>query len=290
MKRILVNMNRSGYFWHELDNTSLLSDNPVVKMKREISEDSHPSITAMRTYEQFNYLFMKGNGDYILSIRNLNDPRIDGSGRNLKQHVIFEDEDKDLLLKMLAYYLTQPAEFEKWITNESFKPGQNDALCKLATFNKKIEELKKAKLNPILKDCEFAISSLKSAEWLQEKLHISGVCVADYLNMLDALRGETLLTGNGGNGDGSGSSVNTDTAGQTGDAAVQPQNTAGQAKDTADRVDIPAVHIPEGTDSDRDATRQVAKIQQELKMWKWRALALAALAAGSILALLYKCN
>lgn len=194
MKRILVNMNRSGYFWHELDNTELLLDNPVVKMKREISEDSHPSITAMRTYEQFNYVFMKGNGDYILSIRNLNDPRIDGSNRNLKQHVIFEDEDKDLLLKMLAYYLTKPSEFENWITNVCFLPGQNDALCKLDPFNKKIEQIKKATLTPVLKDCEFAASSLKSAEWLQEKLEIKDVNVAEYLNKLDAMKGTAFLT------------------------------------------------------------------------------------------------
>ena len=193
MKRILVNMNRSGYFWHELDNTELLPDNPVAKMKREISEDSHPSITAMRTYEQFNYVFMKGNGDYILSIRNLNDPRIDGSNRNLKQHVIFEDEDKDLLLKMLAYYLTKPSEFENWITNVCFLPGQNDALCKLDPFNKKIEQIKKATLTPVLKDCEFAASSLKSAEWLQEKLEIKGVNVAEYLNKLDTMRGTDFL-------------------------------------------------------------------------------------------------
>lgn len=194
MKRILVNMNRSGYFWHELDNTALLSNNPVVKMKREISEDSHPSISAMRTYEQFNYLFMKGNGDYILSIRNLNDPRTDGSRRSLKQHVIFEDEDKELLLKMLAYYLTKPTEFEKWITNECFKPGQNDALCRTIPFNEKIDLIKKSTLNPILKDCEFAISSLKSAEWLQEKFGLTGINIAEYLNQLDAMKGTVFLT------------------------------------------------------------------------------------------------
>ncbi|MCR5504794.1 MAG: hypothetical protein K6E94_04440 [Elusimicrobiaceae bacterium] len=194
MKRILVNMNRSGYFWHELDGTTLHSDNPVVKMKREISEDSHPCITAMRTYEQYNYVFMKGNGDYVLAIRDLNDPRTDGSGRSLKQHVIFEDEDKDLLLKLLAYYLSQPSKFERWITGECFLPGQNDALCKLVPFNQKIEQIKEATLNPVLKDCEFAISSLKSAEWLQEKLEIKGVNVAEHLNKLDAMKGTTFLT------------------------------------------------------------------------------------------------
>jgi len=193
MKRILVNMNRSGYFWHELDSTALLSENSVLKMKREISEDSHPAVSAMRTYEQFNYLFMKGNGDYILSIRNLNDPRTDGSDRNLKQHVIFEDEDRELLLKLLAYYLSQPTEFERWITGECFLPGQNDALCKLVPFNQKIEQIKKATLNPVLKDCEFAVSSLKSAEWLQEKFEIKGVNVVEYLNKLDAMRGTDFL-------------------------------------------------------------------------------------------------
>ena len=182
MKRILVNMNRSGYFWHELDSTALHSDNPVVKMKREISEDSHPCITAMRTYEQYNYVFMQGNGDYVLAIRDLNDPRTDGSGRSLKQHVIFEDEDKELLLKLLAYHLSQSSEFERWITGECFLPGQNDALCRLAPFNQKIKQIKEATLNPVLKDCEFAISSLKSAEWLQEKLEIKGVNVAEHLN------------------------------------------------------------------------------------------------------------
>lgn len=194
MKRILINMNRSGYFWHELDNTALLSNNPVVKMKREISEDSHPSISAMRTYEQFNYLFMKGSGDYILSIRNLNDPRTDGAGRSLKQHVIFEDEDKELLLKILAYYLTQPEEFEKWITNECFKPGQNDALCKTKPFLEKIEQIKKSTLNPIMQDCEFAISSHQSAEWLQEKLLIKGVNVSEFQNKLDDMKGTKFLT------------------------------------------------------------------------------------------------
>ena len=187
-------MNRSGYFWHELDCTALLSDNPVVKMRREISEDSHPAIASMRTYEQFNYVFMKGNGDYILSIRNLNDPRIDGSERSLKQHVIFEDEDRELLLKLLAYYLSEPAEFERWITCECFKPGQNDALCKIVPFNQKIEQIKKATLNPVLKDCEFAASSLKSAEWLQEKFWIKGVNVAAHLNKLDAMKGTTFLS------------------------------------------------------------------------------------------------
>ena len=159
MKRLLVNMNRSGYFWHELSPVPQPDSNTgelTAKMKREISEDSYPSITAMRTYEQYNYVFMKGNGDYILAIRNLNDPRTDGSGRSLKQHVIFEDEDKDLLLKLLAFYLSDPKDFEQWITGECFKPGQNDALCKLVPFSEKLEKIKKSTLNPSLKKYEFA--------------------------------------------------------------------------------------------------------------------------------------
>ena len=197
MKRLLVNMNRSGYFWHELSPVPQPDSNTgelTAKMKREISEDSYPSITAMRTYEQYNYVFMKGNGDYILAIRNLNDPRTDGSGRSLKQHVIFEDEDKDLLLKLLAFYLSDPKDFEQWITGECFKPGQNDALCKLVPFSEKLEKIKKSTLNPSLKKYEFAISSSQSAEWLQEKLEIKGVNVAEYLNKLDSLIGTNLIS------------------------------------------------------------------------------------------------
>lgn len=257
MKRILVNMNRSGYFWHELDNTAL-SDKSVVKMKREISEDSHPAIASMRTYEQFNYIFMQGNGDYILAIRNLNDPRVDGSGRNLKQHVIFEDEDKDLLLKMLAYYLTWPEDFETWITSECFKPGQNDALCKMEPFNKKIEEIKKAQLNPILETCDFAISSLKSAEWLQEKFRIKGINVAEYLNKLDTLKGTKLISFE---------------PSPKPTIEQQLQSTINQLMDEKQQL----------TDEKQHLQLQLESVRTELKKWKLYAGLLAVIAGGVVL-------
>ena len=258
MKRILVNMNRSGYFWHELDGTALHSDNPVVKMKREISEDSHPCITAMRTYEQYNYVFMKGNGDYVLAIRDLNDPRTDGSGRSLKQHVIFEDEDKELLLKLLAYHLSQPSEFERWITGECFKPGQNDALCKLVPFNQKIEQIKEATLNPVLKDCEFAISSLKSAKWLQEKLDIKNVNVGEHLNRLDAMKGTTFLTFGSERG-----------------RIVEPPQHA-KCEQTINRL----------RDENQQLQADLKIAQKNLMKWKLYATILAVIAGISILALL----
>lgn len=258
MKRVLVNMNRSGYFWHELSNTELLdstSENPIVKMKREISEDSHPSISAMRTYEQYNYVFMKGNEDYILAIRNLNDPRTDGSGRSLKQHVIFEDEDKELLLKLLAYYLSSPDEFEKWMTNECFLPGQNDALCKLVPFNEKIDQLKEKNLNPKLKDLEFAISSSQSAQWLQEKLEIKNVNVAAYLNKLDAMKGANLFSQDEGFGE-------------------KPTTKDQQPPVNTDSTD---------TDQLRD---ELNATQEDLKKWKRYAMALATIAGAAILILI----
>lgn len=271
MKRILVNMNRSGYFWHELDSTALHSDNPVVKMKREISEDSHPCITAMRTYEQYNYVFMQGNGDYVLAIRDLNDPRTDGSGRSLKQHVIFEDEDKELLLKLLAYHLSQPSEFERWITGECFLPGQNDALCKLAPFNQKIKQIKEATLNPVLKDCEFAISSLKSAEWLQEKLEIKGVNVAEHLNKLDAIKGATFL------------SFGT----ERGPIVVPPQPpvTPPQPPVKTDHTQCEQT-INQLRNENQQLQAELNMAQKDLMKWKLYAAILAVMAGISILALL----
>jgi len=271
MKRILVNMNRSGYFWHELDSTALHSDNPVVKMKREISEDSHPCITAMRTYEQYNYVFMQGNGDYVLAIRDLNDPRTDGSGRSLKQHVIFEDEDNELLLKLLAYHLSQPSEFERWITGECFLPGQNDALCRLAPFNQKIKQIKEATLNPVLKDCEFAISSLKSAEWLQEKLEIKGVNVAEHLNKLDAMKGTKFL------------SLGT----ERGPIVVPPQPpvTPPQPPVKTDHTRCEQT-INQLRNENQQLQAELNMAQKDLMKWKLYAAILAVMAGISILALL----
>lgn len=283
MKRILVNMNRSGYFWHELTDVPSTDSNPeaiIVKMKREISADSHPSLTAMRTYEQYNYVFMKGNGDYILAIRNLNDPRTDGSGRSLKQHVIFEDDDKDLLLKLLAFYLSSSGDFEEWITGDCFKPGQNDALCKLVPFNKKIEEIRNCQLDSRLRNCEFAISSLQNAKWLQEKLQINGASVEDYLNKLDALRGEALLVGAVDIVGIGSSKVVTNTVNVS-------KNTTGKVNDTTKQFSQTTTEVSAGGEEENDTTRQVAKIQQELKKWKWCAVALATIAGGSILVLLY---
>lgn len=257
MKRVLVNMNRSGYFWHELNNIALLdsnSENPVVKMKREISEDSHPSISAMRTYEQYNYVFMKGNEDYILAIRNLNDPRTDGSGRSLKQHVIFEDEDKELLLKLLAYYLSSPDEFEKWMTNECFLPGQNDALCKLVPFNKKIQQLKEENLDPKLKGVDFAISSSQSAQWLQEKLEIKDVNVADYLNKLDSMEWNELQ--------------------------------CPIAQDTVTPSDERDKTIRNLREENRQLLEELEKEQENMKKWKRYAMVSAVIAGASILILI----
>lgn len=275
MKRILVNMNRSGYFWHELSdvpNADDCSGALVAKMKREISEDSCPSISAMRTYEQYNYVFMKGNGDYILAIRNLNDPRTDGSGRSLKQHVIFEDNDRDLLLKLLAFYLSSPGNFEAWITGECFKPGQNDALCKLVPFHKKIEEIKKCRLDPRLKDCEFAVSSLQSAKWLQEKLQIKGIDIEASLNRLDSLKGEPLLE-EPGETDGSHIDVVADGTKEK----AQQQETIGQPQQTPTTV-------PAASNED-----EVKLQKQQMTKWKWCAVA-AIIAGASVLLLLYKCN
>lgn len=285
MKRILVNMNRSGYFWHELNDTSLsdaASGTHAVKMNREISDDSHPSITALRTYEQYNYVFMKGNGDYILAIRNLNDPRTDSSGRSLKQHVIFEDDDKDLLLKLLAFYLSCPEQFERWITGECFKPGQNDALCKLAPFYKKIEELKKCEIDTRLQNCEFAISSQQNARWLQEKLQIRTVNVEDYQNKLDSLRKKALLkaTIDLDNCDNSSADAGTPTPSvPSEDTTSQPNVTESQPTKTTDSV-------PAGI-KDNEVDAKLIKIQQDLKKWKMCTWVSAAVASVSIIALLY---
>ena len=258
-------MNRSGYFWHELDNISWptnTSENPIAKMTREISADSHPSISAMRTYEQYNYVFMRGNGDYILAIRNLNDPRTDGSGRSLKQNVIFEDEDRELLLKLLAFYLTSSADFEQWITGECFKPGQNDAFCKLVPFTNKIEELKKSSLHPILKDCEFAVSSLKSAEWLEEKLELKHYNVAECLNKLDAMPGTQFL-------------IPSDT--EKPPVPMPISDTVHQLQQEKQQPQVEKQQLQQ----------KLLMTEEELKKWRLYAITCAVIAGGSILLLIF---
>lgn len=107
---IYLNKNCNGFKWYAIEN--LDSEEDVIEMTKPTNKD-YPTLGKLMLYADYEYILLKENGAYILSIDNIPESYNDSFGRSLSMKIIFIDNSYDSIMKILLAYIGYKDDFEK---------------------------------------------------------------------------------------------------------------------------------------------------------------------------------
>lgn len=141
--------NCSGFHWFEMpdfDIHDVLSEYVDLEKVGALSSILH--LPELMNYAEYEVIFLKVQENYVLSIRNIPEQgRIDAMGRPLHINLIWQGSNTEfeILHKILLYYLSYKADFEKWL-DSLFGRGRATVNCKIKEFASKLIEINKCKI------------------------------------------------------------------------------------------------------------------------------------------------
>lgn len=197
--KLYLNKNFCGYRWFEIED--LANSQNVIVLEQAKRNPNMPAIYGeLMTYGIYDYAFLANGNDLILSIRGIEDSRLDSMGRHIKISAIFcekhNEKGFERLHKILLAYLSDTEKFSTWFD------GLFDAKISQLEFNinllkdglAKIEQYKIISKRGIgglkyaQKQTIYSIASDYNADTIAEQLSLSRDIVAEAKTTIDENR------------------------------------------------------------------------------------------------------
>lgn len=116
--KLYLNKNFCGYRWFEIED--LANCQNIIVLEQAKRNPKMPAIYGeLMTYGVYDYALLTSDNDLILSIRGIEDSRLDSMGRHIKISAIFCEKNNedgfDRLHKILLAYLSDTEGFSAWL-------------------------------------------------------------------------------------------------------------------------------------------------------------------------------